>query len=413
MNKCPTVVGKQRSFVEEYLIRNAIYDLSDITGYTKQQYRMFVSNCPNLSDNQKKVYSNTLEPFIMYHLVDDYPEIRNGIINNTSMERCMRNKIGLYLMEQGVRSVENITPDVRTGFEAYLRSTISERKAAEYVKGLDKIKLESIRHENESKPFVQHKLKAVSEKVFLGYHPDYAIAMSLYYCQDKSKLLYDFTKVSETVSLQIIAFLNWVFENQKKAKLRHDIYLLPLHRLFDYIINNSITDIELMDAKEILGYRESVSGKVGTKDTEYFQIVYMIQNFLFCHDKKTRWEASSWFLNRFDALKKKRMNPANMINRISFWEIENIENRQFLKDYMRYEISLSDKAVQRIRDNFYNIKSFLQFCDEHSYFVKNINKDILDDYAGYLNLLDIAAQTYNKRINVVFQFWDFLVVEKV
>ena len=53
MDKCPTVTGRQRRFVEEFLIQEGVYDLSEISEQIMQHYRMRVCNADNLSCDQK------------------------------------------------------------------------------------------------------------------------------------------------------------------------------------------------------------------------------------------------------------------------------------------------------------------------------------------------------------------------
>lgn len=410
MDKCPTVCGRQRDFVMSFLVREGIFSLESVTDEIKHRYRMHVKNSKELSAAQKRTYLNSIEPFVMYFLMDDYPEIRDGVILNGDLDRCMRNKIGLFLMENGIGGIDRIEYGHREKFESYLYLTVSEKKAAEYLKGMDKLKLKAIKEENGLKPFVQHELKYDGKKLFLCYHPDYDTAMSMYYWQDKSELVYDFTAAaSETVCRQMVDVLNWVFSEQKNLKIRHDMYLLPLNRFFRYCIEHRITDIELMDAEDMLGYRESIVGHAGTKENEYIQIVNIVQRFLFCNDRKTRWDASSWFLERFD-FKHDRMNPARPVSRLSFWQVRDNENREMFKAYVRYELGLTNMAVENIRAQYYEVKEFLLFCDTEGIKVCGIGRDVMDAYADYLGKKEILPQTFNKGIVSVFRFWNYLSV---
>ena len=412
MDKCPTVTGRQREYVESFLVNEKVFDLSGINEQIKQLYRMRVCNAKDLSNNQKQKYLNSLEPFIMYHLMDDYPMIRDEIIRNESMDRCMRNKIGTFLMENGIREPNEIDYDLRASFEQYMNTTVAAKKAAEYVKGLDKVKLEAIRRENMTKPFVHPELKYDGSRLFLCYHPDYEQAMSLYYWQDKTQLIYDFPAASETVSRQMVDILNWVFREQKHLKMRHDLYLMPLHRFFEYCISSGVTDIELMEAADMIGYRESITGQVGTKETEYYQIVYTIQRFLFCNAEKPRWAANSWFLERFE-FKYDRVNPARPVSRLSFWQVCNRENRDLFKGYIQYELALTQMALENIRAQFYGVRDFLLFCDDMGFRASDLEKHIMDEYADYIDQRDNLPQSFNKSIIAVFRFWNYLsVVDK-
>ncbi|MCR4651142.1 MAG: site-specific integrase [Lachnospiraceae bacterium] len=412
LDACPTVTGKQRRFIEKFLLQEGIFDLSEVSEQVMQRYRMYVCNTDLLSNGQRQTYLNSLEPFIMYHLMDGYPEICEKIVNNQDLNRAIRNKIGTFLMSNGIHAVDEIDYEVREHFEQYLTATIAERKVSEYVKSLDKLKIETIRHDKEVKPFVQQELRYVGKKLFLSYHPDYDIAMSLYYWQDKSQLVYDLpAAASEKIRQQMIDILNWVFREQTNLKVRHDLYLMPLHRFFQYCVDTGIEDIEIMEARDIIGYRESVTGQVGTKETEYYQIVNMIQRFLFCNNEKPRWKANSWYLERF-GFKYDRMNPARPVSRLSFWQICDLDNRNLFKGYIQYELGLTNMAIENIRSQYYGVRDFLIFCDDMGFKVGNMSKSIMDTYADYLDLRDNLPHTFNKNIISVFRFWNYLSVVK-
>ncbi len=408
MDKCPSVSGKQRLYVEDFLTNEGICDLSEVSEQVKRRYRMCVYNDGKLSDAQKRSYLNSLEPFIMHQYMDAFPDIRDGIILNQGIDRCMRHKIGTFLMESGICSPDAIDYDVREKFEQYLKDTVAEKKAGEYLKGLDKVKLDAIRRANEAKPFVRQEIRYDGKKLFLCYHPNYETAMSLYFAQDKTRLVYDFpSAASETICRQTVDILNWIFSKRISNKMRHDLYLMPFHRLFQYCVERKVEDMLLMEACDIIEYRESLAGQVGTKEIEYKQIVYAVQRYLFCSAKEVRWDANSWFLERFN-FKGFRMNPARPISRLSFWPVENMENRELFKVYIKYELGITGHSIESIRSRFYSIREFLVVCDRFGIKVKEMGKEAIDEYASYLESLDNQPGTFNKSIIAVYQFWAYI-----
>ena len=411
MDMCPSVTGKQRAYVEKYLYMEGITDLSMVTEDVKIRYRIHVANDLTISAGQKRAYRNAIDPFIMYYLMPQYPVIAKEIIQNESLDRCPRNKIGTFLMENEIQRLCDITCDIRNRFKESLDRSISSSKADEYLKLWDRIKLESIRQENQKAPFLHPKLKYDGTPLFLGYHPDYDIASSLYYCQKKDILIYDFSDAaSEEICKQIVDFLNWIFQKTTDTKIRHDQYLAPLHKFFRYCMEHGIKDIELMESADVDGYRNSIKGTVGTKDIEYFQIVNTVQRFLFCNNAKVRWEANNWFLERF-VLKSGRTNPARPVIRLSFFEIENSENRQLLKGYISYLLGLTDKSVSSIRHMHYRLLEFLKFCDLEGITFSDMNKGSLDRYADHISRKDNKERTFNQKIIAIFRFWNYWAIK--
>jgi len=64
------------------------------------------------------------------------------------------------------------------------------------------------------------------------------------------------------------------------------------------------------------------------------------------------------------------MNPAREIRKISYGQIVIEENRRHFKEYMRYELGVTQKkSIQTIRDRYYGVKEFLKYCDEKTYIV--------------------------------------------
>ncbi len=407
MDMCPTVLGKQRAYIETFLRAEGITDLSMITEEVKAKYRLCVLNDFSLSSSQKNIYRNSLEPLIMYYLMPEYPIIAETIIHNDNLNRCIRNKIGTFLMENNIQDPAEIDYGLRIKFEERMTLTIASSKVAEYVKVLDQIKLDCIKKENERTPLRKHELSYDGTPLFLAYHPNYEKALIFYYSQDKKILVYDFYEAkSKKICVQIVDFLNYVFREITESKLLHDLYLAPLHKFFNYCVDNGITDIELMESDDIKGYRTYIKGKVGTKETEYIQIVNSIQKYLFCSNPSIRWEANNWYLDRF-TIKSGRLNPARSISRLSFWEIRNAENRQLFKNYMAYSLGLTDKAISNVRENYYRINEFLKFCDEKNFLFINMNKNIMDEYACYLSSQEIKENTFNQKIIAIFQFWNY------
>lgn len=408
MDYCPTVVGRQRAYVEDFLNNIGIEGLEYVTESTRMRFRFTVLNDSNLLPTQKTYYRNSLDPFIMYYFMDEYPIIRDEIINNNGLRDDVRKKIGMFMIWNHILSFEQVTYETHMQFEGFMLNLGCAEKAAAYVKEFDKLKLEYIRKENEKAPFLERKIKYDGATLYLMYHPQYTQAMTFYYWQDKTRLVYDFPlATSEKICRQFVDILNWVCEEKTNIKVRNDNYLFPLHHFFEYCIKHQIEDLLRMEAKDYIGYRESLVGAVGTKEMVYFQVINMIQKFLFCNEEKVRWDANVWYMERFN-LKNDRMNPARIVSRFAFWQICNEDNRELFKGYIKYYIGLTNEAIDTVRTRYYCVKIFLMYCDEVGVSACDIGKDILDSFFTYMAGRDIQAAFFNRIVKEVFRFWKYL-----
>ena len=397
-----------RNWIEEYLLSNSIYDLNDITEQDVLQYREYVSESDVITVSQKKSYQRLLESFVWGNAVNDAPELYDKVMKDSQMEKDVRNKVGAYMMLQGIADTDLIDYELRDRFELFLNKTgtVYEYKKR-YIKGLDKLKYEAIRRKNALRPFEKSKLVYEGKILYLGYHPDYETAMSLYRVYEKEWKVYDLTKASNTLRSQILNILNWIFQDKKA---RYDLYLLPLNLFYRYCLEHSLDDIEVLEEEDYIGYRDSL--KLMGKDSESrcFHIVDIIQRYLFCSDAKPRWEANVWYMERF-CFKYDRMNPARTVGCLNFWQVHDADNRNLFKDYVKYEIGLTSEAIDSIRNRQLDIRAFLIYCDEKNYSVRNLNRAMIEGYSRVLCSKDIEPKTYNKCFMSVFRFWEFLVVK--
>ena len=161
-------------------------------------------------------------------------------------------KVSAFLLQFGIKRCQDIDCKVRIAYEDYLKKTIAPSKVLEYVKGLDKLKLEATRITNETNPLKTYSLVFAEIPIYLQYHPDYQIAKSLYYTNDKNELMFDFSAPgSRTVKKQIFDMLMHVLETENNQKMRHEAYLRPLKMLYQYCIDQGISDIEQLTQKQV------------------------------------------------------------------------------------------------------------------------------------------------------------------
>ena len=406
--------GKDEQAVEEYLLDRQIPSLSDIDPTLLKDYRGFIKE--RMGDGKKALhYCVLLESVVLYYLMPYYEGLCQIIDDKYPLRtaRPLKNKLMMFLMLMKVTKPEEITFDHRLSFEEYLREIDFGKKGIDAIKMLDKLKLDAIEEENRKSPWKERKLSFTNGVIYLGYHPDFQMAMEFYYLRDKSELVFDFSlPAKEKVKRQILDVLNDVLTRKAKRKNRRELYLVPLKKLYLFCADEGIEDLEQLTASEVKAFRKSMDGKVGTKTNVYMEIVYTVRRYLFLSAKETNWDANVWFMDRF-TLKDDRVNPAYYKESFRFDTIENPENRCLMKQYMKYEIGISSRALNTVLGNYGRLMTFMAFCDREGIAAEKITPSQMDRYMESLEDKDIQEMTFNASVRAINAFYQYLVYKRL
>ena len=406
--------GKDEQAVEEYLLDRQIPSLSDIDLTLLKDYRGFIKR--RMGDGKKALhYCVLLESVVLYYLMPYYEGLCQIIDDKYPLRtaRPLKNKLKMFLMLMKVTKPEEITFDHRLSFEEYLREIDFGKKGIDAIKMLDKLKLDAIEEENRKSPWKERKLSFTNGVIYLGYHPDFQMAMEFYYLRDKSELVFDFSlPAKEKVKRQILDVLNDVLTRKAKRKNRRELYLVPLKKLYLFCADEGIEDLEQLTASEVKAFRKSMDGKVGTKTNVYMEIVYTVRRYLFLSAKETNWDANVWFMDRF-TLKDDRVNPAYYKESFRFDTIENPENRRLMKQYMKYEIGISSRALNTVLGNYGRLMTFMAFCDREGIAAEKITPSQMDRYMESLEDKDIQEMTFNASVRAINGFYQYLVYKRL
>lgn len=409
LEACSNVQGRQRAAVREFLLQQGIYSVEDITDEDKADFREYLSLKDGYSQTQKVKYASSLETIQLSYYAPLYEDFLKELEDGKKPDAIIR-KTETYLLSHGITSTEEITYEVREAYEQYLRASIKEDKAREYVKCLDVMKLVAIRRECEKAPFKERKLRYNGGKIFLLYHPDYELATTFYYVRDKEELLFDFSlPAKDEVKYQIFFMLNYILETEKNWKNRRERFIVPLKLLYEFCIEQGIEDLERLEEMEINLFREKLKALEVDKDDIYIQIVDNIRKFLFLRAKKTNWEANVWYMERFN-LQSDRMNPASPVVRIPFMQVHDQENRRYFQLYLQYMIGVTSLSISNIRFQYYNVSEYLEYCDTKELSVLTVTAKDMDDYFKYIDR-DIQPETFNNKVADIYKFFRFMVVK--
>lgn len=412
LDMCSGVTGKLQDIVRTYLTKVGIHSLDEVTIEDIFAFREEMLQMAHTTATQRKYYSNLLEQVTLTYLMESIPVIKeqaDALISS----RAIKNKVLFYLAIAGVETTTDIDYELRCKYRDYVMATVANSKASEYIKALDQLKLNAIKEDNKNNPLKEKVLKYRNEIVFLGYHPSYPLAMTFYYIRDKEELVFDFSvDASGLMKRQIFKMLNYVLDNKENWHDRRERFLIPLKLLYKFCVENDIEDIEQLTAKQVEAFRESFDGTVGTKTDTYMQIVDNIRKYLFISSKATNWDANVWYLERFN-FEEGRENPAREIKKFTFAGIDNSFNRGLLKEYMKYQLGVSQKiSLQTVRGIFYGIHSYLKWLDEKNILANEINGMELEAYIKYLESKGTQAESFNQSVISVARFYGYMVLKK-
>ena len=127
------------------------------------------------------------------------------------------------------------------------------------------------------------------------------------------------------------------------------------------------------------------------------------------YDTRTGFKRDIWTLNDFK-LEEIRLNPTAKVNNISFLFIQDKENRQFLKEYIKYLVSCTSYSIS-------TIVNILNICGNFSNYIE---KSILDttptDCEKYFYEIDKTtnrSDVYNKHVAAIANYIKYLIVHGV
>ena len=244
--------------------------------------------------------------------------------------------------------------------------------------------------------------------IFLPYLSDPELVKDFEYVQDKQELVWDFSRrAPEKLKRQVFQLLNYILENlyRNDPKERRVRFLLPLHWLYDFCVDDGIEDLECLELRQIHQFEKIVEGKVVNVKNS-MQIIDNSRKILFLTAPEIHWQANVWYMERFH-LAEDRLNPSSPVQRLSFIEVTNKKNRELLQEYAKYHVGIGGLTIANIRSQLYEVKKLLEFFnDEIS--ICQVDENQLDGYFRELEEKDTKDDTFNKRIVCYLKFYQFL-----
>ena len=96
-----------------------------------------------------------------------------------------------------------------------------------------------------------------------------------------------------------------------------------------------------------------------------------------------------------------------------FDRIKNENNRALMKQYMKYEIGISSRAVNTILSRYGMLMRFMDYCDTKGIKVQDLTPNDMDRYVESLEKRDISETTFNVSVTAIEGFYRYLTIKKL
>lgn len=402
----------QKELLEEaegYLIQKGIYDVTLIEECDFREYKKLLIDSGRYTRQSAVERSSALRKNQRYWVEQEYGELLAEIKECQVSDAPLKGNIQRFLIRQGIHHIKDIDYTTRSRYEAELQKTGNEQRVMKYLKVFDHIKQYSIQSEISSLPgMARNRMQYKAQIIFLPYLPDPELVKDFEYVQDKQELVWDFAKrAPEKLKKQVFLLLNYILENlyRDDPKERRVRFLLPLHWLYDFCVDEDIEDLERLELSQINQFEKIVEQKVVNVKNS-MQIIDNSRKILFLAASEIHWHANVWYMERFH-LSEDRLNPSSPVQRLSFIEVTNQKNRELLQEYAKYHVGIGGLTIANIRAQLYEVKKLLEyFNDEIS--ICQVDENQLDGYFREQEEKDTKDDTFNKRIVCYLKFYQFL-----
>lgn len=394
---------------ESYLIQKDIYDVTLIEECDFREYKKLLIDSGRYTRQSAVERSSALRKIQRYWVEQEYGELIAEVKECQVSDAPLKGNIQRFLIRQGIHHIKDIDYTVRSRYEAELQKTGNEQRVMKYLKVFDHIKQYSVQSEISSLPgMARNRMQYKAQIIFLPYLPDPKLVKDFEYVQDKQELVWDFARIApEKLKKQVFLLLNYILENlyRDDPKERRARFLLPLHWLYDFCVDEDIENLERLELSQIDQFEKIVEKKVVNVKNS-MQIIDNSRKILFLTAPEIHWHANVWYMERFH-LSEDRLNPSSPVQRLSFIEVTNQKNRELLQEYAQYHVGIGGLTIANIRSQLYEVKKLLEyFNDEIS--ICQVDENQLDGYFRELEEKDTKDDTFNKRIVCYLKFYQFL-----
>lgn len=330
----------------------------------------------------------------------------------TEMDSTGRNKLKGFLKQTGIQSITEMDYPLRREFEDYLIHDQGIRRIDRYLLAYDRVKQYAIRKQMETLAG-RHQCRWEMDNtiLFIPYHPDQSLAMEFDSVRNRSNMVWDFSKpLSPILKKQIFTTLNAVLERFKELRMREH-KLSGLHSLYEFCAEEEIEDIELLDAQQVQRFSSYLDRQTNSpsRKAQLLPSLNFCLKTVFLQSAEINWNANVWYLERLH-LPQNRVNPSGSFESVSFGEISLPCNRQYLKDYMKYQLGISSQSLGTIRVKYNELLTMLVWFSSQNEDASKCTAVQINAYIRIVEERGIIAKTFNEYLLAIHHFFRFLVV---
>ena len=324
----------------------------------------------------------------------------------TEVRSPYANKVKKFMIANGIWHLNELDYFWRVKYEEFLKDEVKPVSCSTYIKAFDRMKQHTIcgkAHLSGKKKYNRPAYR--NQILFLLYHPEPEIFKKFDNTVKKQDLLWNFSvQASETLKKQIFQILHHIIENVNDTWWRR-MYLMALKQFYRYCVEMEFNTIEWLEQNQIDQFKKSSYGQNLYRE---FDIVNYAQKVLFTEAEKIPWNANVWYMERIH-LQEERINPSDPVDTISFLEIVNGENRKLAKQYVKYNLGLTDLSLSSIKQEFIYIRRFLVSLPPDIN-VDSLSREQAERVLYQFGNREIKEKSYNRILDAIVHFFQFLKV---
>lgn len=329
----------------------------------------------------------------------------------TNADSTGRNHLIEFMAAEGIWHISELDYPTRERFERVMRERYQWDTARGYISAYDRVKQHSVRtnvtllvNGKAARPAYENKI------LYLPYHPNQEIAMRYLNATNKKDYVWDFQrKAPEKLKRQVYDILHYLLELEEDAESQR-IKMLGLRELYDFCAEKNIADIEEMELDEVEQFLNQENSRLKRKYKA--QACNFCRKALFMQNDEINWNAHVWYMERL-RIQPERMDASAPVTYLSFLEVRHKRNRDLLKKYLRYGIGITNLSISVLRSELIMVRKFLeetkQAEDED---ICMVTPEQMDTYFRKEAEKSVQAETFNKKVMCLRQFFEFLRIRK-
>ena len=329
----------------------------------------------------------------------------------TEVNGVIRNRVKKFLIEEGVTDISEMNAALRVRYEGYLERNETVYVPITCLRGFDKIFIHRMKEELKTLAGQRKYTTEYRDQwLCLTHYPEVEVAESFLMSKGGMELVWNFTlECPGKLKMQIFTVLKEVIHTYKGWTRKEK--LLALQRLYQFCVEEQVSDIETMTMEEEQRFEQELSEHFCRKKKSMgVAVIRMSRKILFLQAPEINWNANVWFLERFH-FSKERMNPSKPIELVSFKEVTNLENQKILQKYMRYLFGITDLCISTIRIKMLELRTFLVHFNGEKSPIYEVEAEKIQRYLESIQKQDTREKTANGRIFMILQFYNFLTVK--